>query len=347
MRFAAARLTDFTVNVLIAAGVEAAEATRLAGIMVWSDCVGRRNHGVKRLPIITERLSRDLFQSPFQPEFQQTSTATGVLNGNNGLGHLVAFEGMNHAIELARQAGIGVVAVYDSNFFGAGAYYVQQAAECDMIGVAMSNSPPIVAAHGGVKPVLGTNPFAFGAPRRNGRNMLLDMATSASAGSFIRQYAEEGKALPEGIAIDNRGRPLSNPAELSRGAILPFGGPKGWGLMLMVETLAGVLTGAGIGPGVKSMYKDFGDSGHNGHFFMAIDIERFLPLETWYERMEEMIALVCSSADNVSGQKVRIPGEVRWEALERSNREGIYLDDSTIAALSILAHDYDVIFKMP
>jgi len=244
---------------------------------------------------------------------------------------------MDAAIDLAREAGVGVVGVRNSNFFGAGSYYVERAASRGMIGFAMSNSFPKVAAYGGVKSILGTNPFAFGAPRAGGRSLLVDMATAASAGSMVRRYAEEGRALPEGIAVDAHGAPITDPNEVEQGSLLPFGGAKGWGLMLMVEILAGVITGAGVGPGVKSMYKDFENGGRNGFLFLALDIERFMPLDAYHARMEELVVLLRSSGDSDSNLQVLYPGEARWGAMERSDREGIFLNERTVGALDELA----------
>ncbi|MGH6820436.1 MAG: Ldh family oxidoreductase, partial [Methylocella sp.] len=203
--------------------------------------------------------------------------------------------------------GIGIVGVRNSNFFGAGAYYVNLAASRSMIGLALSNSFPKVVAHGGLKPVLGTNPFAFGAPRANGDHLLFDMATSALAGSTVREHLTTKNPLPEGLTAD--------------GALLPFGGAKGFGLSLLVEILAGVITGAGVGDGVASMYNDFARSGGNGHFLLALDIKRWMDIETYHARFEPLVASI-----KASGEHVLLPGEVRWENYRESLQNGIALD---------------------
>ena len=160
---------------------------------------------------------------------------------------------------------------------------------------------------------------------------------------MIRKHAEEGRPLPEGIAVDATGSPITDPNEVAHGSLLPFGGAKGWGLMLMVEILAGVITGAGIGPGVKSMYADFKNGGRNGFFFLAVNIECFMPLEPYFARMEELVALAKSSADAIEGLQVLYPGESRWNALECSDRDGVFLDERTVEALAELAHKNDVV----
>jgi LDH2 family malate/lactate/ureidoglycolate dehydrogenase len=228
-------------------------------------------------------------------------------------------------VEAAHHTGVAAVAVRNSNFFGAGAFFVKEAADAGMIGLALSNSFPKVAAHGGFLPVLGTNPFAFGAPAADGRHLLFDMATSGLAGSTVRQHIETGKNLPEGLAVDGEGRPVTDPRRVEEGALLPFGGATGFGLSLMVEVLAGVLTGAGVTQGVGSMYKDFARPADNGHLLLAIDIRRFMPMESYFARMSAMVAAV--KASNPGGG-VLFPGEARWQALEEARKAGVELDEA-------------------
>lgn len=325
-------LRKFARSILIAFGAEASEADSVASAMVWSDRMGRQNYGVWRLPIFTKRLSLGLIKSPCCPRFRKTAPAVGVLDGDQGFGHLVGQTAMRRAMELARQSGVGLVCVNNSNHFCAGAYYAQLAVEANMIGLVMSNSYPLVAAFGGRKPVLGTNPLAFGAPRRNGRSVLIDMATSASSGSNVRKSAEGKKKLSENIGLDKRGRLTTDPGQVA--ALLPFGGAKGFCLGTMVEIFCGVLTGAGISYGVKSTYHNFQEACNNGHFFQVLDIAKFMPLETYYARMETLVDSLLTSGKPGA---VRVPGEHRWIARDQSLREGIRLDGATVKSLEALA----------
>jgi len=195
-----------------------------------------------------------------------------------------------------------------------------------------------------VKSVLRTNPFAFGAPRRNGEHLLLDMATSSSAGSSVTKSSEQGIQLEEGIAIDEIGNPITDPDKVQSGSLLPFGGAKGFGIALMVEILSGVLTGAGFSHGVKSMYKNFEESGDNGHFFMAIDIEKIIPLESYYDRMDELLDSVKSSAEGFKDKEVFFPGEMRWAEYQTSLANGITLDQKTTSSLKQLSKELNVNF---
>ncbi len=333
-------LTGFVNNVLKAVDADNEQARVFTEALIWSDLIGRPTHGVWRLPAYAKRIARGLIKCPCQPEYDQLDFAVAVMDGDEGLGHYLGHEAMIHSIELARKFGIGAVGVRNSNHFGTGAYYVHLAAEHGMMGVAVSNSISKVAPHGGIRAVFGTNPFAFGAPRSNGKSIMLDMATTAIAGAQVMRYAEQGRALPEGIAIDPEGNPILDPSRVDEGVLLPFGGAKGYGLTLMIEILSSVLTGAMFSTGVNSMFNNFEESGKNGHFFIAIDVSRFMDLDSYFERIEELLSLVKNSGKEKNN--VMIPGEARWEQYEKNLELGVPLDDSTIKALQGLADQYRI-----
>ncbi len=328
-------LMAFCAKLLAAHGVDEEQARNVAENLVWSECVGRRNFGLLRLPVYLERVASGAIKCPCSPRFENLGPSLGLLDGDDGFGQHAGMLAMKHAIELARGTGVGAVGVRNSNFFGTGAYFTHQAADAGMIGLAMSNSFPKVTAHGGLGAVFGTNPFAFGAPRRNGETLMVDMATSGLAGSTVRQHITSGEPLPEGLAVDVDGAPITDPEKVGGGALLPFGGAKGYGLSLMVEILAGVLTGAGVTHGVASMYKDKQEPGHNGHFLIAIDVSRFMPMEAYYDRFEAMVADIRASAPD--GGEVLLPGEMRWREYAEAQERGIELSPTTIEAVSPLA----------
>ena len=184
---------------------------------------------------------------------------------------------VDRACDIAAKQGVGVVGVTGSNFFGAGAYYAELAARRGMISLVLSNSFPKVAAPGGLNAVLGTNPFTFGAPRRDGRSILVDMSTAAVAGSTVREKAAKGEMFEPGVAIDAAGEPILDPNKVMAGTLLPAAGGKGFGLAILVEILSAVLTGAGISRELGSMYKHVDAGGKNGHFILALDAARWSP----------------------------------------------------------------------
>lgn len=330
-------LTTFATDILIAAGADREQAAGVAEVLVWSDAVGRPNQGVWRLPILCKRLSAGLFSCPCKLQTDDRSPAIAMINGDNGIGHYVGRVAADAAIERAKQNGVAVVGVSNSNFLGALGYYVQRIAARGMLALLFNNSFPKMAAHGGTKPVLGTNPLAFAAPRRNGESIIVDLATAASAGSDITKAAELGQSLPVGIAIDRMGQPITDPSKVNQGALLPVGGAKGFALGLVVEILAGVVSGAGISHTVHSMYSDFENAGNSGHFFIAFNIDTLMPLDTYFDRMEFLVDAVRDC------EGVMLPGEARWRAqAETAAAGGVTLDEQTTAALEKLAKAINV-----
>ena len=333
-RIAAEPLERHVAAILTGHGVSDAQARSVARNTIWSALVGRDNFSFGRLPIHVRRLEAGVLNGAAEPTVEPSGNNIALIDGQDGFGHYAGERGMAEAIDLAAQSGTGIAAVRNSNFFGTGAYFVNMAAEAGMIGIAASNSFPKVIAHGGNRAVLGTNPFAFGAPRADGRHLLFDMATSGLAGSTVRQHIAEGTPLPEGLAVAPDGSPVTDPRKVSEGALTPFGGAKGYGLALMVEILAGVLTGAGMAEGVASLYNNFDESGHSGHFLMAIDIARFMPLDAFTGRMDMLAAMLRESGPEGA---VLLPGEVRWQAYDENKRLGIRLTTEDRRILAELA----------
>ncbi|RDV07250.1 Ldh family oxidoreductase [Sphingorhabdus pulchriflava] len=325
---------------LLAAGrVDPVQAASVADNLTWCDMAGRRNHGIERLPILLKRVRTGAIKCPCDPQISRLAPAIGRIDADSGFGHHAATLGMELACELAAETGIGAVGVHNSNFFGAGAYYVQMAADRGMIGLAASNSFPKVAAHGGIKPVLGTNPLAISAPRADGRSILIDMSTAAMAGSSVREAIAKGELLEPGLAIDADGAPIVDPMLAKAGTLLTAAGAKGFGLAILVELLSAVLTGAGVAGEVASMYADLDRPGNNGHFLLAIDIARWMPLEHFHHRVE---ALAVALTSPLGSQEVRLPGDTRWEEISRSKSQGILIEDHILAQIEQLADSLGV-----
>ena len=315
MRIAAPTLERSIRDLFMDAGAGKHQAAAVARHLVWCEMVGRTNFGIERIPILLKRIKAGVLAADGEMKLDKLGQSIERLDAGGGLGFDAAERAMERAIELAATTGVGTVGVRNSNFFGAGAFYVNMAAERGMIGLAFSNSFPKVVAHGGLKPVLGTNPFAFGAPRQNGDHLLFDMATSAMAGSTVREHMAAGKPVPEG-------------------ALQPFGGAKGFGLSLLVEILAGVMTGAGVSHGVTSMYNDFSRSGDNGHLMLALDVARWMSMDEYYARFEALVTII-----KASGEAVLLPGEVRWQNYRENLTRGIAVDPEKWKAAANLSRE--------
>jgi LDH2 family malate/lactate/ureidoglycolate dehydrogenase len=276
---AAAELEKLVRRLLVAAGMAAEESVPAAEALVWCDRVGRTTQGVWRLPVLVRRLRDGGIRSPCRVEVERGAGAVRLVDGGDGFGYLIGRIAMDEAVAAARSHGVGVAAVRRSNHLGACAYYVERAARSGCIGLALSNSFPKVAPHGGVAPLLGTNPLALGAPRRDGRTVLVDFSTASAAGSTVTRLEEDGRVLPADLVV---GAASGSPP------VLRADGAKGFGLGLMVEILAGVLTGAGVTDELGSLYAT-AEPGRLGHLFVALAIERFLPLDQYHERLERLL----------------------------------------------------------
>jgi LDH2 family malate/lactate/ureidoglycolate dehydrogenase len=250
---------------------------------------------------------------------------------------------MDHAVQLARETGVGVVAVKNSNHFGAAGYYAGRAAEQGFLGFAYSNSMPKVAPHGGRHRLLGTNPFAFASPRRDATPLIVDLATGASAGSLVSHARRTGTRLPEGIALDSEGNPTTDPNEVDGGGcLLPMAGAKGYCLGLLVEILSGVLTGAAVAPNVGSIFRDLNRQTRCGHLMVAMDIARFMPPDEFADRLEGLLTALTAVPPRDGFESVNLPGDARQRCAEEQARTGIALPDYLIKSLSDLARDLGV-----
>jgi ureidoglycolate dehydrogenase (NAD+) len=324
-------LRDLAAALLSAGGTDKSEVGTIADILVWADLVGRSSQGVWYLKTLLPRLRAGFVQSPCSPEFTQKTGGITLVDAHNGFGRYVGHIAMSRAIELAGHCGIGLAVVRNSSHFGAAAYYVHLAAQAGMIGFAFTNAPRRVAPHGGLRPVFGTNPIAFGAPLRDGHSILIDFSTSMIAGSVLRKGLESNEPIPEGVAIDERGKPTVNPTEVS--ALLPFGGAKGYCLSLLVEILTGVITGSLMSFQLETTQR----ATRIGHVFLAIDIATLLPLPEYHERMTMLVTAIKDSPLQPGISEVLVPGEERWRSYRKQIKEGILLDSKTIESLESLA----------
>ncbi|MBW4936380.1 Ldh family oxidoreductase [Marinobacter sp. F4206] len=331
MNASTSSLRTFIVGALVAAGADLQEAKTQANIMIWSDAMGRDTQGIWRLPMMVERLQNGLHTTPVALEFAAAAPALCKVDGQAGLGYVVAEQAMAKAIELAASQGIGCVAVANSSHLGPAGYYVFQAAEKQMVGLCFSNSIPKVVPPGGTTMVWGTNPLAIGCPRQNGQHVVIDMATSATAGSTITK-AEQG-AEYRGTVTNSHAQDHTD--GFPRGGISPMAGGKGFALGFAVELLSALITGAGITHELRSMHNDMTGPAGNGHLMMAISIEKLMSLESFYTRLEGLI-------DEVHQAGGRVPGELRWQTYQEISTQGVHLDPWLTEQLKAIAKQSDL-----
>jgi LDH2 family malate/lactate/ureidoglycolate dehydrogenase len=259
---------------------------------------------------------------------------SACVDGDDGPGQWVGVRAMELAIRKARQSGLGVVGVRRSNHFGAAGHYAWLATQENLIGLCTTNARPSLAPTGGLTPTFGNNPLGVGIPAGQNPPILLDIAMSVAARGKIGLHLAEGKPLPPGWILDRFGRPSTDPADLAAGLGVPIGGHKGYGLALVLEVLAGVLTGAGFcwdhrrKPTQSSPVPlDY------GHFFLALAPELFLPVAEFTARVDRLIeqAKGGERAENV--EEILVPGELEMRARARNLREGVPLMSPAYRAL--------------
>lgn len=308
-------------RLLTGAGLPAEDAQVVTDTIVAATLRGVDTHGVAVLGTYLKRIRLGATNPRPNVRFVRQGPAFATIDGDSGLGALAATKGMRLAIERARETGVFLVSGYNNTTIGAAFYYSRMAALEGMIGVAVTNAPPSMAPWGGLKPLLGTNPISVSFPRRDADPIVLDMATSAAAKSKIYLARDKGQPIPLGWALDEKGRPTTDPEAALKGLVMPLGGAKGYGLALTVDLLAGALSGAGCLGAVASLHHAM-DRGQNVSF-MLMAINPALFSDNYFDVVEEVVRQIheCPPAEGVS--QVLLPGEVEAGVQARRLETGI------------------------
>ncbi|WP_338606942.1 Ldh family oxidoreductase [Pelagibacterium nitratireducens] len=335
----AQKLQTLVTDIFNAEGVPTPNAARIAECLVLADLRGVASHGVSRLSIYLERIRRGMVERVPEFAMSEPSPVAALLDGGNGFGFLAATKAMTMATERAEQFGIGMVGVKNSNHFGMAACYLLQAVDAGFAALVFTNASPAMPVWGGREPLLGTSPFAFGAP--GNPPIILDMATSVVARGKIRRAAAAGEPIPEGWALDKDGNPTTDAQAGYEGLILPLGGPKGSGLSLMMEVMAGVMTGAAFGGEVRNQYERFDAPQNVGHMMVAFKPGIFMG-EDYRERMGELVSRAKGSTPVYSDQPVLMPGEPEALRAEERRRNGILLGGADLEMIASEARSVGV-----
>ena len=318
---------------LVAHGLSERDAATVAGALVRADLRGVDTHGLSLLAEYLERIRLGLINSHPMLTPREAGLAARHLDGQDGLGFVVATRAMDEAMTLARSTGIAAVSVFRSSHYGMAANYVLQAAEDGMIGIAFTNASRGLPPHGSREPILGTSPLAFGIPVRSGPPIVLDMSPAVAARGKIRQALRRGQDIPLGYAIDADGSPTTDPAKALEGLLLPVGGPKGSGLALMMDILGGVISGSAFGGRVGNRHWDFDRPQDVGHLLIAMRPDLFIPLGEYYDRMEWLIERIHTSEPAAGFDEVLLPGELEHREEQLRRRTGLPLSGREIDVL--------------
>lgn len=316
-------LKQFTITTLEKTGVSKKDAETTADALVTTDMFGVFSHGTKNLYQYILKMQEGGLDPKAVPVVEAQGPAWAIVNGNAAIGMVSSCRAMKLAIEKARECGIAYVGVKNSCHFGAAGYYANLAAKEGMVGLAMSNTDPNMSIPGSAGVALGNNPFSFAAPLKNGKSVFLDIALSNVAALKVVMAREKGAAVPDTWLIDSDGNPTTDPSRFPGESFLqPMAAHKGYGLAVMVEILASVITSAGLMSDVASWNLDLAAKNNAGHAFVAIDIGSMLPREVFEERMERMAKELKNAPKAKHADRIFLPGEMEWERFEAARKRG-------------------------
>jgi LDH2 family malate/lactate/ureidoglycolate dehydrogenase len=359
-RRAAALIRRQIEAVLAAWGMAPEARATTAAIMVESDLMGIDSHGLSMLPMYETLRGEGVLRVDGVPRLLRETGCTALLDGGAGLGHPVAAWGMDLATDKALAQGIGAVGVRNSHHFGAAGCYARRAARRGAIGLVMTTARSILAVPaGGAQPMLGTNPLALAAPAGpagSGESaFVLDMSSTTAAGNKVKVYALNGCPLPEGWVVDGAGRPVTDAAEAmqylfhrAEGGLTPLGGGaetaghKGYGLAMMVQILAGSLTGGALP--VRDQQP--GRPDNVGHFFLAIDPAAFRAPEDFAADLDSLVSVMRATPPAEPDRPVLVPGDPEQAEHARRLAEGIPLPESLAAQIGGICARAEVEFLL-
>lgn len=325
----------FMVDVLKAAGVPDEDARICADVLITSDKRGIDSHGINRLkPIYIDRIKDGILNPITMMEVVKEGPTTAVIDGHDGMGHVIAKKSMAMAIEKARQYGMGMVAVRNSSHYGIAGYFSIMAADADMIGITGTNARPSIAPTFGIENMLGTNPLVFGIPTDEEFPFVIDCATSISQRGKIEVYARQGKKMPEGWVIDNNGNSTTDANEALKklidgtAALTPLGGIgednggyKGYGYATVIEIMCAALQAGSFMKMLTGFEKGKKIPYHLGHFFIAIDIAHFIEPAAFKKTAGDILRELRSSKKMPGHERIYTAGEKEYLAwLDRKDR---------------------------
>ena len=346
----------FMMSILVKAGIPAGDAAIIGDVLLKADKLGFDSHGVNRLkPIYLDRIKDGILNPVTQFEIVKEGPTTAVIDGHNGMGHVIAFKAMNLAIKKAKEFGMSMVTVRNSSHYGFAGYYPLMAVKENMIGITGTNARPSVAPTFGVENMLGTNPLTFGMPSDDPFPFLLDCATSITQRGKVELYAREGKEMPKGWVIDENGESKTNSIEVlddfikGRAALTPLGGVgdetagyKGYGYATVVEILSAALQqGAfmkmllGFENGKKVPYPI-------GHFFIVIDISAFTEPDNFKKTTGDILRELRASKKMPGQNRIYTAGEKEHETWLSRKDKGVPFNDQLLKEFQGLCNSYNM-----
>lgn len=323
------QIYDLCYSALRNCGASERQAGAAALELMDAEAEGIRNVGLGYIHLYLNHLRCNKVAGDAIPEIVKESAAATIVNAHHGFCHTAYLHAEQRLIETSRQQGVGMLAIHNSYSAGVLGWFVRRLAQQGLVSLMFANSSKAVAAHGGKVPFFGTNPFAFGSPRQGSEPVVVDMATASTARVNIVKAANEGRALEPGHAIDADGNPTTDAAAALKGAQLPVGGPKGFGLGLIVDLMGGALTGSNCSYEAPLFANNEGGPPNVGQSIIAFNPDFFS--DNYLAHLETMVAAM--TADN----EVRIPGDRRHQLRVKHEREGVEVPQALLDKIAELS----------
>lgn len=318
------------------AGLKEEQAEEVAKHLVYADANGVHSHGAVRVDYYAERIAKGGVTIAPNVRFEKTGPSSAIFHGDNGQGHYIANLALEEAMAMAKESGVAIVGVSKMSHSGMLSYYMEKAANENLLAISMCQSDPMVVPFGGAETYYGTNPIAFGVPREGKTPLIIDMATTVQAWGKILDARSKDNPIPNTWAVDERGVPTTDPHAVA--GLLPIAGPKGYGLMMMVDILSGVLLGLPFGKHVSSMYDKMEEGRDLGQLYILIDPTRFTTLALFKASIEQTVEELHNVRPAEGFDQVYVPGEIGQMLYARYMVEGIpvekgiydYLESDTV-----------------
>lgn len=341
-KYTAASLRTLCTGILAAAGVDHEDAACVADNLVGANLRGVDSHGVLRMPSYVKWFTQGQIAARTQPVVATETLSTAVIDARNGWGAPASVFAMRLAIDKARQTGIAAVGVRHSNHFGYAAHYGMMPLEHDMIGICLTNAPPIVAPWGGRNPYFGTNPICICVPAGEERPLVYDGATTVVAHGKIMVAHKAHKPIPPNWALDKNGVPTTDPSvALDGGSLMPMSTYKGYDLAMMVDVLGGILPGAAFGPAIGTLSL-WGNTANVGHCFIVLDIKAFGDVAEFKAKVDQMIREIKAVPLATGMERIYMPGEIEFDVETDRAKAGIPVVADVEADLRSLAERFGV-----
>lgn len=337
------KLKNYASSIMQQAGLSKEKSDLFSESLVDADRRGISSHGLTRLKTYAYRLEAGLVDARAEPVILRDTPSMLLIDGNNALGVPSAMTAMKLCVEHAERSGACFAAVRGGNHFGMAEFFTDYAAQNNMIGIAMANGPAALAAIGGIKPVLGTNPLAISIPAGRHPTMTLDMATSIVARGKVTLAAKEGRRIPEGWAIDAEGRPTTDPYKAN--CMLPFGGAKGYGIGLIIEIMSSCLSGACNGMTMGSFYDFSGKKQNSGFFLGAFNVSGIMNIDEFKNQVDDLLDSIKNSPRAADCDEIFVPGEIEIRKAAFAEKNGIDIPDAILKELKEIGEKYRVPFE--